>query len=130
MLHKTRTTFAQIPIQSRYQFLLDHNHYIVMTFIRGPVCRGQMALNVIHDHFWVMFQDPKYDLSVQNPNFIQEQSDNLSMPIESSMLSVWQTFSDAYRNKYKNYFKAKQELYDQTYPQGLGLEGIWKGNRA
>ncbi|PHS39198.1 MAG: peptidylprolyl isomerase [Sulfurovum sp.] len=123
-------SFAQIPVQSRYQFLLNHNHYIVMTFIRGPVCRGQMALNVIHDHFWVMFQDPKYDLSVQKPNFLQEQSDNLSMPIQSSMLSVWQTFSDAYRNKYKNYFEAKQALYDKTYPQGLGLEGIWKGNRA
>jgi hypothetical protein len=121
--------FAQIPVQSRYQFLLDHNHYIVMTFIRGPVCRGQMALNVIHDHFWVMFQDPHYDLSVKKPNFLQEQSDNLSMPIESSMLSVWQTFSDAYRNKYRDYFKAKQALYDQTYPQGLGLEGIWKGNK-
>ena len=122
--------FAQIPIQSRYQFLLDHNHYIVMTFIRGPVCRGQMALNVIHDHFWVMFQDPKYDLSVKHPNFIQEQSDNLSMPIESSALSIFKTFSDAYRDKYTNYFHAKQALYAKTYPDGLGLEGIWKGNRA
>jgi hypothetical protein len=122
--------FTQIPTESRYQFLLDHSHYIVMTFIRGPVCRGQMALNVIHDHFWVMFQDPKYDIAVKNPNFIQEQSDNLSMPIESSAPSIWSTFSDAYRNKYTNYFKAKQALYDETYPHGLGLEGIWKGNRA
>ncbi len=122
--------FAQIPVQSRYQFLLDHNHYIVMTFIRGPVCRGQMALNVIHDHFWIMFQDPKYDLTVQNPNFIQEQSDNLSMPIESSSLSIWKTFSDDYRNKYTDYFKAKQALYNKVYPDGLGLEGIWKGNKA
>ncbi|MBA1433641.1 MAG: fatty acid cis/trans isomerase, partial [Epsilonproteobacteria bacterium] len=53
--------FKQIPTQSRYQFLLDNSHYVIMTFIRGPVCRGQMAFNVIHDHFWVMFQDPKYD---------------------------------------------------------------------
>ena len=51
--------YKQIPTRSRYLFLLDNSRYIVMTFIRGPVCRGQMALNVIHDHFWVMFKDPK-----------------------------------------------------------------------
>ncbi|MBD3796951.1 MAG: fatty acid cis/trans isomerase [Campylobacterales bacterium] len=43
--------YKQIPARSRYQFLFDNSQYIVMTFIRGPVCRGQMALNVIHDHF-------------------------------------------------------------------------------
>ncbi len=122
--------FFQIPVRSRYQFLLDHNNYIVMTFIRGPVCRGQMALNVIHDHFWVMFQDPDYDLSVQQPGFLLRQADNLSMPIETVSQSIWETFSDDYRKKYSDYFRAKQALYDRTYPDGLGLEGIWKGNKA
>lgn len=122
--------FYQIPVRSRYQFLLDHSHYIVMTFIRGPVCRGQIALNVIHDHFWVMFKDPDYDLSVQRSGFLMQHSDNLSMPIETSTQSVWRTFSDAYRNKYQTYFRAKQKLYDQVYPEGLGIEAIWKGNRA
>lgn len=28
-------------------------------FIKGPVCRGQLALNVINDHFWVFFVDPQ-----------------------------------------------------------------------
>lgn len=121
--------YFQIPVRSRYQFLLDHNNYIVMTFIRGPVCRGQMALNVIHDHFWVMFQDPDYDLSIQQPGFLLRQADNLSMPIETVSKSVWQTFTDAYLKKYKDYFKAKQALYDRTYPEGIGLEGIWKGDR-
>lgn len=122
--------FFQIPVRSRYQFLLDHNHYIVRTFIRGPVCRGQMALNVIHDHFWVMFQDPDYDLSIQQPGFLLLQSDNLSMPIETTDKSVWKAFSDAYRNRYEAYFDVKQALYDRTYPDGLGIEAIWKGNTA
>ena len=56
--------FEQIPPRSRYQFLLDNAHYILMTFIHGPVCKGQIALNVIDDHFWVMFMDPDHDLSV------------------------------------------------------------------
>jgi len=119
--------FYQIPAKSRYQFLLDNAHYIVMTFIRGPSCRGQMALNVIHDHFWVMFTDPESDLSLSNPEFIKSQFDNLSMPIETNNKNIMQTFSDAYRNKYENYFDAKQVLYDKTYPMGLGLDGIWKG---
>ncbi len=122
--------FFQIPVRSRYQFLLDHNNYIVMTFIRGPVCRGQMALNVIHDHFWVMFQDPDYDLSIQQPGFLLRQSENLSMPIETVSESVLDTFSDAYREKYRGYYNAKEALYDQLYPDGLGIEGIWKGNTA
>ena len=123
-------SFAQIPVRSRYQFLLDHSHYIVMTFIRGPVCRGQIALNVINDHFWVMFQDPDYDLSVQTPEFLLKQADNLRMPIKNTTMAILETFSDAYRKKYAHYFDAKQTLYDKAYPKGLGLEGIWKGNTA
>ncbi len=33
--------FEQIPARSRYQFLLDNAHYIIMTFIHGPVCKVQ-----------------------------------------------------------------------------------------
>ena len=46
--------FQQIPPKSRYNFLLDNVHYIIMTFIRGPVCKGQIALNVVRDHFWLL----------------------------------------------------------------------------
>ncbi|MEA1918571.1 MAG: fatty acid cis/trans isomerase [Campylobacterota bacterium] len=122
--------FFQIPVKARYQFMLDHSHYIVMTFIRGPVCRGQMALNVIHDHFWVMFQDPEYDISIQQPGFLLRQANNLAMPIETSTQRLLDTFSDAYRKRYEKYFIAKQKLYDRAYPQGLPLDSIWRGNTA
>ena len=122
-------SFSQIPVRSRYQFLLDHNNYIIMTFIRGPVCRGQMALNSIHDHFWVLFQDPDYDITVQNPNFLIKQADNLSMPIETVSQSIWETFTDKYRDKGVAYYTAKAALTDTLYPNGFGIDGIWKGNR-
>jgi hypothetical protein len=35
--------FNDIPAGARYQFLLDNAHYFVSTFIRGPVCAGQIA---------------------------------------------------------------------------------------
>lgn len=121
-------TFAQIPVRSRYQFMLDNSHYIVMSFIRGPVCRGQIAVNVIHDHFWVMFQDPDSDISVVHPEFLLDQASNLSMPIESSTQKLWDTFSDSYRNKYKTYFKAKENLIRAKFQGAQDINSIWKGN--
>jgi len=96
--------FKQIPARSRYQFLLDNSHYIIMTFIQGPVCRGQMALNVIHDHFWVMFQDPDYDLAVTHPEFIDKEVYNLSLPIEKVDNALLKSFSDEYRERYEHYY--------------------------
>lgn len=52
-------TFAALPLQARYRFLLDDAGYFIMNFIKGPVCRGQIALNVIRDRFWVFFVDPE-----------------------------------------------------------------------
>ncbi len=51
-------SFAALPEDSRYRFLLDDAQYFIMTFIKGPVCRGQVALDVIEDRFWVFFFDP------------------------------------------------------------------------
>ncbi|MBN2894884.1 MAG: fatty acid cis/trans isomerase [Campylobacterales bacterium] len=123
-------TYAQIPPAIRYQFLLDNAHFIVMTFIRGPVCRGQVALASIHDHFWVFFQDPMYDLSLQRPSFLIEQAGNLTLPIETgSDYALYKVFTDAYLERYKNYFHHKSKLYDEVYPKGIGMEGIWQGER-
>ena len=50
--------FHALPVQARHRFLLDDAHYHIMTFIKGPVCRGQAALSVIEDHFWIVFTAP------------------------------------------------------------------------
>ena len=47
--------FKDIPPRSRYEFLLDDARYFIEGFIKGPVCRGMIALNVIEDQFWVAF---------------------------------------------------------------------------
>ena len=118
--------YEQIPAASRYQFLLDNSHYIIMNFIRGPVCRGQMALNVIQDHFWIMFKDPKYDLTVTNQKFMREQYDNLTLPINSVSDNVFSAFSDSYRDRYSVYFDAKETLDDGL----VGMESVWKGEKS
>ena len=124
-------TFEQIPASSKYQFLLDDIEYIIMTFIRGPVCKGQIALNVIQDHFWVMFMDPKYDLSLQDKYFLHDNIPNLSIPNEyGEDPSLYKTFKalDNYELA-KKYHKNRALIYNQYYPNGLNIDAIWKGNK-
>jgi hypothetical protein len=123
--------FAQIPPRSRYQFLLDHSEYIIRTFIRGPVCKGQVALNVIHDHFWIFFLDPDADMTLAHPEFLIEQAGHLRLPTEQgSQDAVLKTFSNRYRDRYKEFYKAKVALYQREHPEGFGLDSVWKGRLA
>ncbi len=125
-------TYEQIPGRSRYQWLLDNSRYVLMTFIRGPVCKGQIALNVINDHFWVAFLDPDYDLSIKYPGFLKLNYEKLRMPNEDG--SNYSLFDAILKNKhYKwalEYYRSRQDFYAAHYPDGLGLQQIWKGERA
>lgn len=126
-------SFEQIPPVSRYQFLLDNINYIIMTFIRGPVCKGQIALNVIQDHFWLLFLDPKYDLNVQNPGVLVTYADLLEMPLLED--DVWDllktTFNKEYRKKSSEFAKKRQDYYSSSYRyREPGAEAIWRGNKA
>lgn len=123
-------SFAQIPPRSRYQFLLDNSHYVIMTFIRGPVCKGQVALNVIHDHFWIMFLDPDYDLSVRFPALLTLQEDNLRMPIEKgSDFTLKDYLWGDYQEKVVKYNHYRQDYYFTHYYNGLGYKAVWPGDR-
>ena len=123
--------YQQIPPATRYQFLLDNAEYIIRTFIRGPVCKGQIALNVIHDHFWVMFLDPAADPTVQHPGFLVDQAMNLRLPNEQgSDERLVKAFSNEYRERYARFYRAKMQLYNWLEPDGFDLDSIWKGNRA
>lgn len=123
--------YAQIPPSVRYQFLLEHNEFITRTFIRGPICKGNIALSVIRDHFWLLFQDPAYDVGVLHPEFLIEQSQNLRTPVEQgSYNKVTKTFSDSYNKKYKRYYDAKIKMIAKQSPKGRPIESIWKGVKA
>jgi hypothetical protein len=123
--------YAQIPPEVRYRFLLDHSEYVLRTFIRGPVCKGQVALNVIHDHFWVLFLDPDADPTVQSPDFLVEQASKLRLPTEEgSEETLLRTFSNRYRERYRAFYQKKAALYSATRPEGRSLADVWKGERA
>ena len=122
--------FEQIPPRSRYQFLLDNINYIIMTFIRGPVCKGQIALNVVRDQFWLIFLDPDYDLSVKNPGFLQTYGDLLEMPlVEQNDWRLAKTLlSRKYREKSSEFVKKRRDYYSAHYRYNEpGYKAIWPG---
>ena len=122
--------FGEIPTKSRYAYLLDDAQYFVMTFIRGPVCRGQVAVDVIEDQFWVAFLDPDHDLSVIDPGFLAKNAKLLSLPSENRgrllLGDLWLEHNvDQHR-----YLDAREDAYDALDPQrrGPALDWIWDGD--
>lgn len=120
--------FAQLPIRARYRFLLDEAQFTVMTFIKGPVCRGQVAVDVIQDHFWVVFADP--DSKDLSSNVHESMLQNLRLPNESeswvSPISSWIEYSEAETA----YIKAKSDYYNRNLKQQVRptLDMIWNGD--
>ena len=46
--------FQEISDNARHHFLLYHAQNTIMAFIKDPVCRGRIAVNVIHDYLFGM----------------------------------------------------------------------------
>lgn len=86
-------TFAAIPPDWRYRFLLDEAEFFIMNFSKGPVCRGQMALDAIEDKFWVFFSDPKSSAEEAGVEMMARQANNLRLPAyygsDSFALTAW-----------------------------------------
>lgn len=121
--------FADIPIRSRYKFLLDEAQNTIMAYIKGPVCRGQLALNVINDHFWVFFADPDKTGGPEASKFFREQAENMRLPGEldsnTTPLLNWVAFSRSqskYMTEKVNYMNAHYK--DNEH---LTIDYIWDG---
>lgn len=122
--------FRDLPVRSRYRFLLDEAHFTIDGFIKGPVCRGQVALNVIDDRFWVFFVDPDHQQLLIDGDFLARQSAHLSLPAErdSTVLSLgsWRHYSQLQQG----WLIAKGEHFREHLPATLrpDLKLIWDGD--
>jgi hypothetical protein len=119
-------TFEAIPAQARYQFMLDNAEFFVRTFIRGPVCRGQIATDVIRDNFWALFQAPEHDLYITDPLYRGRATPLLAMPGQNddvgSVLSLWLK----YRDKRNEYEALRRYRYGELPAPGWST--LWLGN--
>ena len=124
--------FSNIPPSNRYRFMLDEAEFTIMGFIKGPVCRGQIALNVIEDHFWVVFTDPDNTvITEEGAHFLDRESVNLRLPSsegsEASALIPWLRYSEL-ENRY---LVAKREFMEKALTESadITLDIVWDGDR-
>ncbi len=120
-------TFKRLSPQSRYEFLLDDAYYHIMTFIKGPVCRGPTALSVINDHFWVMFMDPALDPTLKDPKFMSVLEKEMFPPTSAEdkikpFNQFRENFWDAIEHKYSVYQKANVSFSPRLIWNGYGGE--------
>jgi hypothetical protein len=120
--------FAQLPVASRYRFLLDDAEFIIMNFIKGPVCRGQLALNVIQDRFWVLFANPDIEATVDSA-FLARESGNLRLPAAAAGNPVAAVEWHRYAALQARYLAAKsQYLHNKFGNRGaVNLSLLWRG---
>lgn len=122
--------FQALPVRTRYRFMLDEAQFIVMGFIKGPVCRGQVALNVIDDRFWAFFIDPDSEIMAHSGDFLARESDNLRLPAEGDsnplLLATWLRYSNA-QNRH---LQAKQRKLEKSLPrrESITLKHVWDGD--
>lgn len=124
------STFKALPPHSRYQFLLDDALFFVRTFIRGPVCYGQVAVNVIQDRFWISFLDPASDLSVTDPTYLQDAIPILELPVavsDDKITERLKSFLLVGPVKYQA-FRQKRYAEKARTDGGLGYSDIWDGD--
>ena len=121
-------TFAALPVAARYAFMLDEAEFTIMGFIKGPVCRGQLALDVIDDRFWVFFTTPSpaYDEALAAQ--LQADADLLRLPTGSSNTGLIEPWV-RYANLEKDYLEAKSRALAQHVQAGarLDLDLVWNG---
>lgn len=128
--------FEPIPPISRYEFLLDDARFFIEGFIKGPVCRGQIALNVIEDQFWVFFTRPRADAVTLQPEFLDASLDYLDLPAERGdnslkILTTWR----AYLALQKEYLASKDVFLEDHFNNeeavldiNDAVDYIWNGD--
>ncbi|SFM28728.1 Fatty acid cis/trans isomerase (CTI) [Variovorax sp. OV329] len=121
-------TFEALPVSARYSFMLDEAEFTIMGFIKGPVCRGQMALDVIDDRFWVFFMAPSKVYDEAMAHQLAREADLLRLPTGSSntgLIAPWVHYAELE----KGYLEAKSKALAQRAKAGgrLDLNMVWDG---
>ena len=123
--------FQSIPVKSRYRFMLEEAQFSIMNFIKGPVCRGQIALSVIEDHFWVMFVNPQTSDPDFDATFLAREADNLRLPMVSTGTPIdllsWRHYAKAEQKYAVAKSKAMTEGLNRE-DRNLDVDDLWNGD--
>lgn len=122
-------TFRALPVDSRYRFMLDDARFTVAGFMKGPVCRGQVALNVINDHFWVLFYSPESEVAWRTEGLLEATKPNLRLPAEDDSavgILAWRKYAKAER-AYLDTKSTYMARFAQVKPR---VTDLWDGDRS
>jgi len=121
--------FRSLPVRSRYKFLLDDAHAFVMQFVKGPVCRGTVALDVIEERFWIFFVNPDSPTLDRSEEYEARTSQHLYLPTSEGATRLGLLSWMKYSRMQNEYLQAKQahlealHLKDET----SDLTFFWDG---
>ena len=123
-------TFKELPVGARYKFMLDEAQFTIMGFIKGPVCRGQVALNVINDNFWVFFINPDYAGIEMIEDFLSGREESMEMPAATenifTPIAHWRRYSRQQRELLAGVDEFLRANSERLGPINLDL--IWDGD--
>ncbi len=123
-------TFAALPALSRYKFMLDEAQLSIMLFIKGPVCRGEIALDVINDNFWVFFVDPDSPKIQLVADFLALEAQSLDLPASTENIYTPIHRWHQYRDQQSDYLARKDQFLSENFGSlgDVNLDLIWSGN--
>jgi hypothetical protein len=123
--------FRDLPVRSRYRFLLDDALAFVMQFIKGPVCRGPIALDVIEERFWLFFVDPDSAVLEKNEEFLARTSKHLYLPTAEGTTRLGLLSWVKYSHMQDEFLKAKQAYLEdlKVHGEAADLSFIWDGEK-
>lgn len=123
-------TFSQLPVGARYRFMLEEAQFTIMAFIKGPVCRGEVAVDVIDDRFWVFFTSPDNAIEIQIDKFLQAEGENLQLPASTETIYRIEHYWHQYRDKQQAFLARKDQFLADQYAGGnkLTLANVWNGD--
>ncbi|MDB4987199.1 MAG: fatty acid cistrans isomerase [Myxococcaceae bacterium] len=121
--------FSQLPVRARYRFMLEEALFTMAGFIKGPVCRGQVALDVIEDRFWITFIDPESPITEHEAELLEAEADDLGLPAEqgsNNPLVTWRK----YAKQEQRFLEAKSKYLTKlaASPSDVSLDQIWDGD--
>jgi len=120
--------FRELPVTARYRVMLEEARFTLTGFIKGPVCRGQLAVEVITDYFWVVFADPDAPHAAEEAAFLAREHANLRLPAEqgsTARLLSWLEYS----RPEAAFVRAKSEYLTQRFGvRRPTLNTLWNGD--
>ena len=125
-------SFSQLPVAARYWFMLEEAKFTIEAFIKGPVCRGEVAVDVVDDRFWVFFSNPETEQSLRIGKVLQAVTDDLQLPASNEVIPLHKILPlwKQYRSKQQDFLAKKAKFIADNYSgdRKISLVNIWDGD--